>query len=79
MTRSTALALKLSLTTGRRIGEVTGMAISELSLNATCPTRTIPGSRKKNTEANRMPLSRLALRLISQARSLAGASVHLNG
>ncbi len=70
MTKSTALTLKISLATGQRIGEVTGMAMSELSLNDTAPMWIIPGSRSKNGEPNRVPLSKLALRLISEARTL---------
>lgn len=71
MTKATALALKLSLVTAQRIGEVAGMAVSELSLNDTAPVWVIPGSRTKNGEPNRVPLSALALELIAEARALA--------
>ena len=74
MTKATAFAMKLSLVTAQRIGEVAGMAISELSLNDTAPIWVIPGSRTKNGEPNRVPLSRLAVALISEARTLAGES-----
>jgi integrase len=72
MTKCTALAIKLALVTGQRIGEVTGAAISELSLNVTAPLWTIPGDRSKNGQPNRVPLSPLAVRLIQEARELFG-------
>ena len=74
LTRATALALKLSLATGQRIGEVAGIAMPELSLNDTAPMWVVPGERSKNGEANRVPLSPLALRLIGEARELAAGS-----
>jgi integrase len=67
MTRATALALKLALVTGQRIGEVTGIALSELALNDTVPLWTVPGERSKNGQSNRVPLSPLAVRLIQEA------------
>src|SRR5687768_4347240 len=73
-TRATALALKLSLVTAQRIGEVTGIALSELDLNPAAPAWTVPGIRSKNGQANRVPLSRLALKLIEEARGLGGDS-----
>jgi integrase len=72
MTLATALTMKLSLATGQRIGEVSGIAISELDLNEVAPTWTIPGTRTKNGEAHRVPLSALAVKIIAQARGLAG-------
>lgn len=74
MTKPTALALLLSLVTAQRIGEVSGMATAELSLNDTAPIWVIPGARTKNGEPNRVPLSPLAVRLIRQAMLLAGES-----
>ena len=74
MTKATALAMKLSLITAQRIGEVAGMAASELSLNDTAPIWVIPGSRTKNGEPNPVPLSPSAVALISEARILAGES-----
>jgi len=71
MARPTALAIKLALVTGQRIGEVACMATSELALNDVAPLWTIPGDRTKNGQPNRVPLSRLALDLISEARELA--------
>jgi integrase len=72
MTRATALTLKLALVTGQRIGEVAGIAMSELDLNDTAPLWTVPGDRCKNGQANRVPLSALAVQLIREARELAG-------
>jgi integrase len=74
MTRATALTLLLALTTAQRIGEVAGIAVAELDLNDTAPLWTIPGDRCKNGQANRVPLSPLAVRLIREARQLSGGS-----
>ena len=71
MTRPTALAIKLALVTGQRIGEVACIAVSELSLNDVAPLWTIPGDRTKNGQPNRVPLSPLALKLIAEASELA--------
>jgi integrase len=71
MTRATALTLKLALATGQRIGEVAGIAISELDLNDVAPVWTIPAGRSKNGLANRVPLSPFTVRLIGEARQLA--------
>ena len=68
MTRATALALKIALVTAQRIGEVTGIANRELSLNDTAPMWIVPGDRSKNGRANRVPLSQLAVQLIKEAR-----------
>lgn len=72
--RAIAIAMELSLVTAQRIGEVTGIAISELDLNATAPTWAVPGSRSKNGQPTRVPLAPLALELIAEARALAGNS-----
>ena len=77
MTRPTALAIKLALVTGQRIGEVARIAASELSLDGAASLWTIPGDRTKNGQPNRVPLSPLALELISEARELAGESAWL--
>lgn len=74
MTKPTALAMLLSLVTAQRIGEVAGMAVTELSLNDTAPIWVIPGARTKNGEPNRVPLSPLAVKLIRHAMLLAGES-----
>ena len=67
----TALAIKLALVTGQRIGEVARIAASELSLNDVAPLWTVPGDRTKNGQPNRVPLSLLALKLIAEANELA--------
>jgi integrase len=72
MTRAMALAIKLALVTGQRIGEVTNIARSELSLNHGTPLWTIPGDKTKNDQPNRVPLSPLALKLIGEASELSG-------
>jgi integrase len=74
MSRATALAMKLSLATGQRIGEVSGLALSELDLNDMTPIWTIPRSRTKNREPHRVPLSPIAVQLICEAREHAGSS-----
>lgn len=70
MTRATALAIQLALVTAQRIGEVAGIAKSELDLNDIAPIWVIPGERTKNGEPNRVPLSPLAVKLIKAAASL---------
>jgi integrase len=70
MTSATALTLKLALVTGQRIGEVAGIAISQLDLNDTAPVWIVPGERSKNGQPHRVPLSRLAVGLIEEARAL---------
>jgi integrase len=74
MTRPIALAMKLALVTGQRIGEVFGTAESELTTGSLAPVWTIPSTRTKNGEPNRVPLSPLALRVIAEARELAAGS-----
>jgi integrase len=74
MTRPTALAIKLALVTGQRIGEVANISLSELSLDHAAPLWMIPGDRTKNGHPNRVPLSPLALKLIAEASELAGES-----
>lgn len=74
MRRATALAIKLALATAQRIGEVTGIAVSELDLNDVAPVWKIPDTRTKNDRSHRVPLSPLAVKLIEEARELAGDS-----
>ena len=77
MSRATALAMKLSLATAQRIGEVSRIANAELDVNDTAPMWTVPGERSKNGEPNRVPLSPIAVQLIREARELSGAGVWL--
>lgn len=74
MTKATALALKLALVTAQRIGEVTGIAMAELTLSDIAPIWIIPGKRSKNGQPNRVPLSPLAVQLIKEARGLSRGS-----
>jgi integrase len=72
--KATALVLKLSLTTGQRIGEVCGITLSELDRNDVAPVWKLGGDRTKNDEPQRVPLSKLALELIGEAEAIAGSS-----
>lgn len=72
MHRSTALALRLILTTGQRPGEVAGLAWQEIDADVW----TIPAARAKNGRAHRVPLSALARELLAEARDIAGASAY---
>jgi integrase len=60
-------ALQLILLTGQRPGEVVGMRWSEINL-AEC-IWTIPGGRTKNGEANIVPLSSAALRILEKQKT----------
>lgn len=70
MTKATALALKLALVTAQRIGEVTGIAMSELTLSDIAPIWIIPRERSKNGQPNRVPLPPIAIQLIKEVREL---------
>jgi len=61
---SVGRAIKFSLVTGQRIGEVTGMTAAELELKR--GVWNIPGSRTKNGHPHSVPLSPLALALIGE-------------
>jgi integrase len=65
-----ALALRLALVTGQRIGEVVGITMAEIDLvNAIW---TLPAERSKNKFAHKVPLSPLAMELIRQAKIIDG-------
>jgi integrase len=64
------IAMKLSLTTAQRIGDVCGICKSELVLDGPGPVWILPGERSKNGEGLRVPLSPLAVRLIGEAFAL---------
>lgn len=65
MRRLTALALKLTLVTGQRPGEVAGMRWDEVEEGVW----TIPASRRGKTDSSHtVPLSPLALSLLEEAR-----------
>jgi integrase len=64
------IAMKLSLVTAQRIGEVCGIAKSELVLDGPAPVWTLPRERAKNSEGHRVPLSPMAVSLIREALAL---------
>jgi integrase len=61
------IAMKLSLVTAQRIGEVCGIAKSELVLDGPAPVWMLPRERAKNNEGHRVPLSPMAVSLIREA------------
>ncbi|HJS88588.1 MAG TPA: tyrosine-type recombinase/integrase [Steroidobacteraceae bacterium] len=69
------LALKLVLVTAQRPGEVAGMRWDEIDTDAALWT--IPAERSKNGREHRVPLSGLALELLSQLRPLAKGRPHV--
>ena len=71
------LALKLALVTAQRIGEITGIAKSELDLEASSPMWNLPAERSKNREGHRIPLSPFAVDVIRQAWALSEGSDYL--
>jgi integrase len=68
------IAMKLALVTAQRIGEVTGIAKSELDLDGPAPLWVLPRQRSKNDQGNRTPLSPLALQLVREAWVLSADS-----
>jgi integrase len=65
-----ALALRLALVTGQRIGEILGMTVTELDLaNAVW---TIPPERSKNKFSHTVPLTPLAMNLVARAEAIDG-------
>ena len=61
-----AMALKLALVTGQRIGEVTGITLDEIDFAKA--VWNLPKERTKNGSAHTVPLSNMALDLIAEAR-----------
>jgi integrase len=64
------IAMKLSLVTAQRIGEVCGIAKSEVVLDGPAPVWMLPRGRTKNSEGHRIPLSPMAISLIREALAL---------
>ncbi|BBO70973.1 integrase [Desulfosarcina alkanivorans] len=64
--KPTKLAIKMILLTGQRPGEVSDMRWSEIDKNTN--TWTIPPERAKNRQENRVPLGRMAIDIIEQAK-----------
>ena len=72
MTQGLRIALRLSLATGQRIGEVVGIDKRELTLDGPAPVWVLPRGRTKNGEGTRVPLSPIAVELIREALALSG-------
>lgn len=73
MTNLLRIALRLTLTTAQRPGEVISLNWAELDEDwetAKEPFWTIPGTRTKNKKTHRVPLSPLAVDLLKQAKKL---------
>ena len=68
------ILFRLALVTAQRIGEVAGIDIAHLHLDAVAPVWTIPGAVTKNHEPHKVWLSSMAVDLISEARALAPKS-----
>lgn len=77
MTKTVATILRLALVTGQRIGEIAGMTKAEVDLSAANPMWTQAGARRKNKEVTRVPLSPLAVALISDAIASSGNSAYV--
>jgi len=72
MLESTKLALKFLLVTAQRKGEAINAEWSEIDLAAALWT--IPKSKAKNKRTHRVPLSKLALELLSDIKKISGDS-----
>ncbi len=78
MAPGTRIALKLLLTTGQRRQEIVGARWVEF--READALWEIPANRTKNGRAHRVPLSELALQLLSEANQLSDGSVkHVTG
>ena len=64
------LAMRLALITGQRIGEVTGIALRDLTLDSSAPVWIIPSAKAKNGKGHRVPLAPLAVSTIRDALAL---------
>ena len=69
------LALKLLLITGQRRGEIVNSEWCEVDLVG--KWWTIPGEKSKNGRANRVPLSKQALKVLKEIKALSGESLYL--
>ncbi len=77
MSKAVATILRLALITGQRVGEVAGMAKSDIELAPANPMWTQQGRGRKNKELTRVPLSPLAAELILDAVARSGDSQHV--
>ena len=76
MGEEVATIIRLALVTGQRVGEVAGMAKADLNLSGSKPIWTKP-SKRKNSEMTRVPLSRLAVKLLRNAIKQYGDSPYV--
>jgi integrase len=72
MSDGTKLALKLLLVTAQRKGEVTQAEWSEIDLKT--GWWVIPKEKSKNERTHRVPLSKMAIEMLKQAKELSGDS-----
>ena len=72
MERRTALVLMFQLISGQRKGEIATAEWKDLDLNQ--GWWTIPAEKSKNTYSHRIPLTRLALSVLSEIKTMAGES-----
>jgi len=75
MADPTKLALKLLLVTAQRRGEITAAQWSHFDLNAAIWT--IPAELSKNGKAHKVPLSPLAVQILTDLRTLSGTRSHV--
>jgi len=71
-----AMAIRLLLVTGQRLGEVTGAAVRELELEGDQPSWRIPAERTKNGLLHILPLPPLAISLFKAALALRDDEEH---
>jgi integrase len=71
------IALRLSLVTAQRIGEIAATAKRDIDLDSDMPVLVLPRPHTKNKKPHRVPLSPLAVQLIREATALSGDSVYL--
>jgi integrase len=73
MSDGTKLALKLLLVTAQRKGEVTQAEWSEIDIRK--GWWTIPKEKSKNERIHRVPISKMAIDILKQAKELSGDSI----
>lgn len=72
MSEQTKLVLKLQLLLAQRKGEIISAEWSEIDINS--GWWTIPGSKSKNSQTHRVPVSTLAIELLEKVKKLSGSS-----
>lgn len=73
----TRIAMKLSLVSAQRIGQVSLWAKKEIDTSGNYPMWIAPSASTKNKKANRVPLSKLAMKLIEEASAISTHSGYL--